>query len=295
MGVFAGPVAVVSGAAGTLGRAYCRALALAGFAVLVNGRGRQRIAGGCGLDAVADEIERAGGVAAVCRSDVSAMAGAEQVVAAAMAAFGRVDAVVCNAGVLRDRPLAAMGAAEFDEVVRSHLYGTFHLTKAAWGALLASGAGRVVTTTSSAGLWGNPGQSHYAAAKLGVVGFTLSLALEGAPSGVRVNAVAPLATCRATGGLIPEAARELFSADQVAELVVRLAGAGCTSTGRIWEVGGGVCREVGLGAGPYLPCGHHAEPVDRDQELTDRPLTARSAVADLVRAAQFRDGEGGQA
>ncbi|NGO71778.1 SDR family NAD(P)-dependent oxidoreductase [Streptomyces boncukensis] len=286
-------VALVSGASGVLGRAYCLALAARGFAVVANARGRYRYGDSCGLERVANEVMAAGGTVLVVRGDVSTAAGSEHVIRTALKAFGGIDVLVNNSGVPKDRTLARMTEQDFDEVVRCHLYSTFHLTRSAWRPLIASRCGRIINTVSSSGLWGNPGQSNYAAAKMGVLGFTLSLALEGARLGVNVNAVAPFAATAATARLIPQPLREAFRPEQVAALVAWLADAGCGANGEIFEAGGGYLRKVVLTAGSGTAFADVPTPEEVAQCLAQAdppagvhtPANARLAVAEFLEAA----------
>jgi NAD(P)-dependent dehydrogenase (short-subunit alcohol dehydrogenase family) len=239
----AGRVAIVTGAAGGLGRSHALALAERGARVVVNDLG-----GGDGpsAGAVVEEIAAAGGEAIANEASVADVAGAEGMVAQALEAFGRVDVVVNNAGILRDRSFAKMTEQEVRDVLEVHLMGAFHLTMSAWPHLKEQGYGRIVNTTSPAGLFGNFGQANYAAAKMGLVGFTRTLAIEGRKAGIHVNVVAPLAASRMTETILPPEALAKLDPGQVSPLVVYLASEACEHTGGIFTAGGGYVGRVAV-------------------------------------------------
>lgn len=200
-----GRVAIVTGAGRGLGRSHALRLAAGGAQVVVNDLGVGRAGDGkdsTPAQAVVDEITAAGGVAVVDHNDISVESGARALVAAAIEAFGDVHIVVNNAGILRDGTFHKMSADQWQSVIRVHLDGTAFVTLAAWPHLREQQYGRVVMTTSGAGLFGNFGQANYSAAKLGVVGLMHTLALEGARFGIRINAIAPVALTRMTEGLL---------------------------------------------------------------------------------------------
>ena len=240
-------VVLVTGAARGLGRSHARALAARGHAVVVDDTGAELDGAGQDPDAaaaVAAEIRADGGTAVPCTADVSTHDGAAAAVAVALAEFGRLDALVANAGILRDRTFAKMALDDFDAVVRVHLSAAAYCAKAAWPALVASGSGRVVLTSSASGLYGQFGQANYAAAKLGLVGLVNVLKQEGARAGVLVNAIAPVAATRMTEPLLPEAALRGLSPDLVSPVVAHLVSADCRQSGLVLEVGGGQVARV---------------------------------------------------
>lgn len=191
---FDGRVAIVTGAGSGLGRSHAKALAARGAKVVVNDLGVDVAGGGkssISADAVVAEIKAAGGTAVANYDSVSDPASAAGIVKTALDEFGTVDILVANAGFLRDKSFEKIDLVDFDAVLRVHLQGTVYVAKAAWPVMKAKNYGRVIATTSAAGLYGNFGQTNYAAAKAGIVGFTKSLAKEVGPRGITVNAVAP--------------------------------------------------------------------------------------------------------
>ncbi|HEY6005950.1 MAG TPA: SDR family NAD(P)-dependent oxidoreductase [Anaeromyxobacter sp.] len=204
-GLLEGKVAVVTGAGGGIGREHALALAREGARVVVNDLGSDRHGGGRGgeaADRVVEEIRAAGGEAVASYDTVATREGADGIVWTALSRFGRVDVLVNNAGILRDRTLLNMSEDDFDRVVDVHLRGSFLCTQAAARAMRVQGkGGRIVNTTSFSGLIGNFGQANYGAAKAGIYGLTRVCALELQKIGVTVNAVAPVALTRMTADL----------------------------------------------------------------------------------------------
>lgn len=210
-------VAIVTGAGGGLGRSHALALARYGARVVVNDMSAE------GAEAVAAEIRAAGGeaIASVCNvTDRVAVCG---MAAAAVDRWGSIDILVNNAGILRDKTFAKMDLDDFALVIDVHLMGSVNVTKAVWGHMREQGYGRIIFTTSSSGLYGNFGQSNYAAAKMAMVGLMQTLALEGEKSGIRVNCLAPSAATRMTEGLYSEEDLKGLSTDLVSPGVVALA------------------------------------------------------------------------
>jgi NAD(P)-dependent dehydrogenase (short-subunit alcohol dehydrogenase family) len=242
-----GRVAIVTGAGGGLGRSHALALAERGAKVVVNDLG-----GGQGPSAgsVVEEIRTAGGDAVANEASVADRDGAAGMVEQAVQTYGRLDVVVNNAGILRDRSFAKMSEQEVREVLEVHLLGAFHLTSAAWPHLKEQGYGRIVNTTSPAGLFGNFGQANYAAAKMGLVGLTRTLAIEGRKAGIHVNVVAPLAASRMTETILPPEALAKLDPAQVSPLVVYLASEACEHTGGIFTAGGGYVGRVAVVQAP---------------------------------------------
>jgi NAD(P)-dependent dehydrogenase (short-subunit alcohol dehydrogenase family) len=223
---FNGRVAIVTGAGGGLGREHALALAARGARVLVNDLGGAVDGSGGSSEAaqaVVDEIRRAGGEAIANGASVTDFDAVQAMVQQAVDAWGRVDVVVNNAGILRDKTFAKMDLADFRLVLDVHLMGAVHVTKAAWPHMVAAKYGRVVMTTSSSGLYGNFGQSNYGAAKMALVGLMQTLALEGEKHGIRVNCLAPTATTRMTEHLFPADMLESFGPKSVVPAMLVLA------------------------------------------------------------------------
>jgi NAD(P)-dependent dehydrogenase (short-subunit alcohol dehydrogenase family) len=210
-----GRVAIVTGAGGGLGRAHALELARHGARVVVNDMG-------AAAEDVAEEIRAQGGEALACIADVTRSEQVDAMVARTLAAFGRVDILVNNAGILRDKSFAKMPLEEFRLVLEVHVMGAANCTKAVWPHMQEQQYGRIVMTTSSSGLYGNFGQSNYGAAKMALVGFMQTLALEGAKRNVRVNCLAPSAATGMTEGVLPPADLAKLAPERVSPGVVAL-------------------------------------------------------------------------
>ncbi len=223
---FSGRVAIVTGAGQGLGRAHALALASRGAAVVVNDLGAARDGSGASSEAaraVVDDILAMGGRALADGGDVTDPQAMQAMVQRALDAWGRVDILVANAGILRDKTFAKMDLADFRLVLEVHLMGAVHACKAVWPLMQQQGYGRIVLTTSSSGLYGNFGQSNYGAAKIGLVGLMQTLALEGEKHGIRVNCLAPTAATRMTQGLLPQAMLDALQPDRVVPAMLVLA------------------------------------------------------------------------
>ena len=208
MGLLEGKVAIVTGAGGGLGRAHALLLAEHGACVVVNDLGGARDGTGSSnsmADSVVEEIRNAGGQAAATYGSVTDDDAAKAMVQCAVDNFGRLDILINNAGILRDRSFKNMTDAEWDAVIEVHLRGAYLVTKHSWQQMLTQGdGGRIIMTSSTSGLIGNFGQANYGAAKAGLAGFMRVLALEGIKYGITVNVLAPAALSRMTEDLIPE-------------------------------------------------------------------------------------------
>jgi NAD(P)-dependent dehydrogenase (short-subunit alcohol dehydrogenase family) len=244
-------VAIVTGAGGGLGRSHALELARHGARVIINDlAGRDD---GAAAHAVADEVARRGGEAAVHLGDVTVRADMQAMAELAMARWGRIDILVNNAGILRDKTFAKMTLDDFQRVLDVHVMGAVNATKAVWPQMLAQRYGRVVMTTSSSGLYGNFGQSNYGAAKMALVGLMQTLALEGAKYGVHVNCLAPTAATGMTEGVLPPEALAHLSAERVSPALLALVGDRAPSR-MILLAGAGSfeCANVTMTRGVYL-------------------------------------------
>lgn len=195
---------------------------------------------------VVDEITAEGGTAVANADSVATEAGGQAIVAAAVENFGQVDILVNNAGILRDAAFKNMTADQVDAVIAVHLTGAFNVTRAVWPVMRAQDYGRIVQTTSGTGLFGNFGQTNYGAAKMGLVGMMHVLAIEGARSGITVNAIAPIARTRMTEDIMGDAGKAM-DPELVTPVVVYLAHRSCTRTAHIYSVGAGKVSRVFIG------------------------------------------------
>lgn len=222
---FEGRVAIVTGAGGGLGRCHALELARRGARVVVNDLGGAMDGTGGSSEAarkVVEEIKAMGGEAVANGGSVSDRQGAASMVKDAMDAFGRVDILINNAGILRDRTFSKMEIEDFQIVLDVHLMGAVNVTKAVWPIMREQKYGRIVMTTSPSGLYGNFGQTNYSAAKLGLVGFMNTLKIEGAKDNIHTNAIAPVAATRMTENLMPEAALKALAPELITPGVVYL-------------------------------------------------------------------------
>ncbi len=258
---FDGKVAIVTGAGGGLGRQHALELARRGAKVVVNDLGGSVDGSGgssAAADAVVAEIKAAGGEAISNGSSVTDDAGVALMIKQAMDAWGRIDILVANAGILRDKSFSKMDMADFELVVNVHLMGTVKPVKAVWEIMKEQNYGRIVVTTSSSGMYGNFGQSNYGAAKLGIIGFMNTIKLEGQKNNIHINAISPVAATRMTENLMPAEVLEKLKPEYVTPGVVYLAseeaptgailtaGAGAFALSRIYETEGVYLGEGGL-------------------------------------------------
>ncbi len=278
---FADRVAIVTGAGGGLGREHALLLAERGAAVVVNDLGGDvhgKGASARAADAVVDEIRAAGGVAVPDYGSVSDPDAAGSIVQTAIDEFGRVDIVVNNAGILRDKSFVNMEWGDLQAVLDVHLRGAFYVSRPAFAHMKEQGYGRIVVTSSGSGIMGNFGQANYGAAKMGLVGLMNVLKIEGAKYGIKVNAIAPIARTRMTEDIFGDAV-EHFDPHHVAPVVGYLASEECAVNGEIWSVGGGSVSRFFIGLTP----GYFKHP-DRQG-----PLTIED-VAENVRDIRDEDG-----
>lgn len=297
---FEGQVAVVTGAGGGLGRAHALALAERGAKVVVNDMGTPY---GVSADRspaarVAAEIRAAGGEAFAHLCDVADRDAVEKMIDETVARWGRVDILINNAGILRDKSFAKIRLDDFRHVMDVHLMGSVHCTKAVWPHMVEQGYGRVLMTTSASGIYGNFGQSNYGAAKAGLVGLMNVLAIEGERKGIRVNALAPTAATRMTEGLIDERIVGMLTpesitpgalflvSEQAPTKTILAAGAGVFAVARIQE-----------SAGVYLPEDQRSPEAvaERWPEISDMsdPVVTASAFDQTKRYAALAGAEPG--
>ncbi|MDD9945008.1 MAG: SDR family oxidoreductase [Myxococcales bacterium] len=258
---FEGKVAIVTGSGAGLGRCHALELAKRGAKVVVNDLGGS-VDGTGGSSEAADkvvaEIKAAGGEAVANGASVSDRAGAESIVKTALDSFGRVDIVINNAGILRDKSFAKMELDDFELVHKVHLIGSAYVTKAVWPHMREQNYGRIVMTTSSSGLYGNFGQSNYGAAKLGLVGLMNTLKLEGQKNNIHVNTIAPVAATRMTENLgIPAEVFGQLKPELVSPAVLYLAHDDAP-TGTIIEAGAGYYSKVQIVEGKGVKLGQNA-------------------------------------
>ncbi|MCP5030601.1 MAG: SDR family NAD(P)-dependent oxidoreductase [Actinomycetia bacterium] len=264
---FDGEVALVTGAGHGLGRAHALLLASRGASVVVNDLGSPTMGGqdhdGGPAAEVVQEIRDAGGQAVANSDTVATREGAEAMVAQALSEFGKLDIVINNAGIIRNRTFANIGHYEFEPVLDVHVKGAFYVTKPAWEHMKSRGYGRIVNTSSGSGLFGSFGQAAYAAAKAAIMGFTKTLAIEGVRYGIKVNEIAPGALTRMTGDVLGDGSATaahygMSGADleaqmgphQVAPAVVYLAHRSCQLTGETLSAAGGRVGRIFVGTTP---------------------------------------------
>lgn len=295
-------VVIVTGSGRGLGREYALEFARRGAAVVVNDLGTGvEGAGSDGsvADSVVDEIVASGGTAVASHDSVATREGAAGIVGAAIQRFGRIDAVVNNAGIFQFAPFEDLTADEWDRMLRVHLDGAFHVSQAAYREMRRGGGGRFVFIASSAGLFGQPELAHYAAAKGGTLGLANVIAIEGAPHGIRANTVLPFGESRMAHSMIGpdrDAARGLLDAirpELVAPLVVYLASRSCTATHQAFSAFGRRYARVFVGLADGW-CGDAAAPSADDiarhfaDIVASEPYTIPDSIFDEVSAALGR-------
>eukprot|EP01111_Echinosteliopsis_oligospora_P006341 TRINITY_DN2043_c0_g1_i1.p1 TRINITY_DN2043_c0_g1~~TRINITY_DN2043_c0_g1_i1.p1 ORF type:complete len:488 (-),score=156.93 TRINITY_DN2043_c0_g1_i1:62-1399(-) len=237
-------VVLITGAGGGIGRIYALEYAARGAKVVVNDLGTATTGEGASskaADAVVAEIKAKGGQAV---ANYDSVEDGEKVVKTAIDAFGRVDILINNAGILRDVSFQKMDDAQWDLVYKVHVRGAYKITKAVWNHMRDNKFGRIIMTASAAGLYGNFGQANYSMAKLGLLGFANTLAKEGAQRNIHVNTIAPVAGSRMTATVMPPELLEAFKPEFVAPLVLRLTHESSDVNGGVFEVGAGWVSQV---------------------------------------------------
>jgi len=267
-------VVIVTGAGNGLGKCHALEFAKRGAKVVVNDLGVARDGSGSSstaADEVVGEINAQGGEAIANGANVADFEQVSSMVARAVDKWGRVDVLVNNAGILRDKTFAKMDLSDFELVLDVHLTGTVNCTKAVWELMKEQQYGRIVMTSSSSGIYGNFGQTNYGAAKMGIVGFMNSLAIEGQKYGIHVNSLAPIAATRMTEDLMPENVLALLQPEYVTPAVVFM-GSQDAPTRQIIAAGAGVFARVVISETPgvFLPA---------EQRDADHVASAWSEIA----------------
>jgi NAD(P)-dependent dehydrogenase (short-subunit alcohol dehydrogenase family) len=292
---FDGRVAIVTGGGRGLGRAHALLLASRGAAVVVNDTGGSLQGEGTDdgpANAVAEEIRALGGTAAADTNTVATVDGGAAMVSHALEEFGGLDILVSNAGILQDKTLQNMTPEMFEAVIDVHLRGVFHVTKPAFLHMRDRGYGRIVTTSSPAGLYGNFGQTNYSSAKMAMVGLTRTIALEGARRDIKANILSPAALTRMTEGLMGDQGPSL-KPELVAPVVAWLCHESCTVSGEILAASGGrvarvvVAETIGY-ASRSLTLEDVAENIDKIMDTSRLEIPADVASQARLAAAAFR-------
>lgn len=276
-------VAVITGAGGGLGREHALLLAGLGAAVVVNDLGGNVDGTGAAssaADAVVAEIVATGGAAVAEYSSVATPDGGAAIVQKALDEFGRLDVVINNAGILRDKSFANMEEDQVTAVLDVHLRGAFWVTRAAWPHMREQSYGRVLMTSSASGAMGNFGQSNYGAAKMGLIGLMNVLKLEGAKYNIKVNAIAPIAVTRMTEELLGSfgITVDQFGPQAVSPAVAYLTSESCDLTGEIWSVGGGSVSRIFVG----LTDGFFKHPTNDGQLATEDVVDNLELIRDTA-------------
>jgi 3-hydroxy-3-methylglutaryl CoA synthase/NAD(P)-dependent dehydrogenase (short-subunit alcohol dehydrogenase family)/putative sterol carrier protein len=271
-------VAIITGAGGGLGKAYALSFADRGAKIVVNDVSADN------AQAVVKEIEAMGGQAIACTDSVATVEGGQAIVTKAVETFGKVDIVVNNAGILRDKSFVKMEAADFDAVLDVHLKGAYNVTRPAFMNMRENGYGRIVMTASAAGMFGNFGQANYSAAKMGLIGMMNTLELEGEKSNIKVNTIAPVAATQMTDGLMPEDLFAKTKPECVAPMVLFLCSDKCPVSGNIYNAGMGYFGRTAVMAGPGIGIGEAG-----DIPAVEDVYKKMESISSLEGAKEFKD------
>ncbi len=252
-------VAIVTGAGGGLGRSHALLLASRGAKVVVNDLGGGRDGEGKPssemANKVVEEITAAGGEAIADAHGVDTVEGGEAIVKAALDKWGKVDIVIANAGILRDRAFHNIEEEDWDKIYAVHVKGSYNVIKPAFIVMRQNNYGRIIVTTSNAGLYGNFGQANYSSAKTAVLGLASTLELEGAKYNIKANVIAPVAASRLTEDVMPPAVLEKLKPEFVSPMVAYLVSEECQASGQIFTAGGGYYGRAAIveGKGAIVP------------------------------------------
>lgn len=285
---FDGQVAIVTGAGGGLGKAYAIELANRGAAVVVNDLGAARDGSGGGsatpAQQVVDEITAAGGKAVANDDNVATAEGGENIVKTAVDTFGKVDILINNAGILRDKSFVKMTPDNWKAVLDVHLNGAYNVTRPAFAVMRENGYGRILMTTSAAGLYGNFGQANYSAAKMALVGLANTLKIEGGKYNINVNTLAPLAASRLTEDVMPPDIFEKMKPELVVPMALYLCSEDCASSGEIFNTGMGYFNRAAILTGPGTRLGKEDNP-PTPEDISEN----FSAINDMTGAKEMAD------
>ena len=277
---FTGKAAIITGAGGGLGRTYALELARRGARVMINDLGGAADGSGGSSEAarkVVEEIRACGGEAIANGASVTDRAGVAALVTQAMDAFGRIDILINNAGILRDKSFQKMELDDAQAVIDVHLMGAFHCTKAVWPIMSEQGYGRIVMTTSPSGLYGNFGQANYGAAKMGLVGLMNTLRIEGGRKDIHTNCISPVAATRMTADLLPQSALDQLGPEKITPGVIYLCSEAAPN-GMILQAAGGRFSLAAIMESPWVDLG--ASPSAEDVAAQWK------AISDLSKARQ---------
>jgi NAD(P)-dependent dehydrogenase (short-subunit alcohol dehydrogenase family) len=280
---FDGKVAIITGAGGGLGRSHALELAKRGALIVVNDLGGSTDGVGHSETAaqkVVDEIKAAGGEAVANYDSVATPEGGANIVKTAVDTFGSVHIIINNAGILRDTSFKNMTPEQLNPVLDVHLKGAFYVTQPAWQIMRDQNYGRIINTSSGAGVFGNFGQTNYGAAKMGLVGFTRVLSVEGGKNNIKANAIAPVALTRMTEDILGPLADKL-GPEYITPVVTYLAHEDCEVSGEVFTVGGGHVARVFIGVAPGYTDPNLSAELVRDHLAEIRDETGYEVPANL--------------